>query len=66
MTTSPTSQSKQLFDVALQALRLGDRTEALNHLALAVDQKLSEVPLDRVHEQTALLFFEVLIDGVGV
>ena len=38
-------------------------TEAVNDLAVAVNEEFGEVPLDLAAQQTALLFFEVGIEG---
>lgn len=50
-----------------QVLRLGGRTEALDHLAVAADEELGEVPLDALGPQQARrLFFQLHEQWMGI
>src|SRR5438045_4189871 len=65
--THASAKLKQLLDVAGDRLRLDIRRVTLDDLAIAVDQELGEVPLDRLGaEQTRLRFLEVLIKRRGI
>src|SRR5690606_33663729 len=60
------SPGQRLLDVARQRLRLVGRRVAPDHPAVAADQELGEVPLDRVDaEQAALLVLQPLPQRVG-
>ena len=55
------------FDVLRERLGRVGRCVALEHLAVAADQELGEVPLDRVDaEEAALLFLQPLVQGMGL
>src|SRR4029434_4831840 len=55
--------SKQLLDVGLEAVGLGVGRIALDDVALAVDQELGEIPLDRLGPQKSrLLLLEKAIE----
>src|SRR5215471_12697210 len=47
------SGGEQAFDVAFERLGLRGRREALDDLAVAPEQKLREIPLDRLGAQDA-------------
>src|SRR5271170_4434132 len=55
-----------LLDVGADAFRRRGRRVALNNVALLVDQELSEVPLDGVAQQAALLALQKLVERVSV
>src|SRR5258706_9120003 len=66
-TAVPTLASQQLLDVPGDGLRLDVRRVALDDIALAVDEELGEVPLDRLGtEQSRPGFLEVLIQRRGI
>ena len=54
------------LDVGADLAGLGGRPVAVEHLAVAADQELREVPLDGPAEQAALLALEPLVERVGV
>src|ERR1700712_2783349 len=60
------SGGERLLDVVGDLLGLGGRAVALDHLAVAADEELGEVPLDRVAQDAALLRAEPLEQGVRV
>src|SRR5205823_2976028 len=59
----PARASQQLLDVAGYRLRLDLRRVALDDVALAIDEKLGEIPLDRFRAQQARLrLLEILVE----
>lgn len=55
-----------LLDVLNQRIRRSSRCVTLNDSALAVDQKLGEVPLDAVGDSASLLFLQEFVERVCI
>ena len=58
--------AEKLLDVGLDVLRLGGGAVPLHDVALLVDEKLGEVPLDLVAEHPGLRFAQEREHGVGL
>ncbi len=58
--------SQQLLNVRTNPLRRRRGRVALHHLAILVDQKLGEIPLDGIAEQAALFAFQKFVERMFV